>query len=185
MIEIILGNQGSGKTLFMVERAYHYYKMGKTIYSNVKLKFPFKPLNYNDIINCKLHNGVVVLDEGHLLLSNRRSMSHHSIKITDSFLGQCRKQNLILLISTQRIRKLDVKIREECDVIYECEKYAFEDDKFVLIEHNQNLDKKIPVVIKVNITKTFNGERGVYHFLGNKFFDMYDTFEIIKIEGLE
>lgn len=185
MIELILGNQGSGKTLFLVERAYHHYKMGKTIYSNVHLNFPYKQLDYNKIINCELKDGVIILDEGHLLLSNRRSMSSHSIKITDSFIGQCRKQNLILMISTQRPRKIDVKIREEADRIYTCERWVCINGAFSKIEHNQNFSKKTTVMIKVHILSTYDNKEGEYYFVGNKYFDMYDTFQIIKVKGVE
>ena len=87
MISLVIGRQGSGKTLFLVKKAYDYYLEGKTIYSNIKLNFPFKPISLRDIIDCKLRNAVVILDEVHLLLSARNSLSRQNRLICDGFLS--------------------------------------------------------------------------------------------------
>lgn len=112
-------------------------------------------------------------------------MSKINIEITNSFLSQIRKQNLEVFISTQKIRKLDIKIREEADYIYTCERFAKVKNKFEKIEHNQNLSKDIPIVVKVNMLRTYNNESTDYFFIGNKYFNMYNTFEIIKIKGVD
>ena len=138
MIHLVIGKQGSGKTLFLVKKAYEYYKAGFTIYSNVHLNFPYKKLNYKDIINCKLDNGVVILDEVHLLLPARNSMSTRNREICDSFLSMVRKKKLIIYGTTQTERKVDIRFREEKDFFYMCRKFAFVKKKWEEVLHNQD-----------------------------------------------
>lgn len=185
MIHLILGQQGSGKTIFMVMKAYENYKKGKNIYSNLKLNFKNIVLDYNDIVDCKLENGCVFIDEIHLLLSARNSMSKTSRKICDSFLSMVRKKNLDVYGTTQTMRKVDIRFREEADYIYVCERYYLRNRHWIKVLHNQNLDYETPVMIKVECTESFSGKQVQFHFLANKLYKLYDTFEIVKVKGLD
>lgn len=185
MIHIIIGNQGSGKTLLMCKLAYFMHKQNKTIYSNINFTFPYKKINYNDIIQCNYSNAAVFIDELHLLLPNRRSMSKVNIEITNSFISQVRKQNLEFYGSSQRFLKNDIKVRDETDYLYECKKLIFENGTFKSSSSNINLDRKIPVVVSVKILEMSTMESKNISFIGNPYFDLYDTKEIIKIEGIK
>lgn len=185
MIHLVLGKQGSGKTLYLVERAYDFYKRGLTVYSNVHLNFPYKQLDYNDIIECKLKDGVVILDEVHLLMSARNSMSKRSRVICDGFLSMVRKKNLTIYGSTQTPRKVDVRFREEADYIYQCSKFALQDNKFMTVLHNKNLDKGIPILIQMMVTEMFSGNTIDMKFIANHLFKLYDSNQIILIKGLK
>jgi len=184
MIHLILGKQGSGKTLYLVMKAYEYYKAGYTIYSNVALKFPYKKLNYQDIIDCKLEKAVVIIDEVHLLLPARNSMAKTSRLICDSFLSMVRKKGLIIYGTTQTLRKVDIRFREERDYLYICNKFAYINNKWVEILHNQNLNRNIPIMIKLDVTEMFSSNTISINFMGNEYFSKYDTRQIIKVEGL-
>jgi len=185
MITLVIGRQGSGKTLLLVKKAYEYYKKGKTIYSNIKLNFPFKPIDYNDIIECKLENAVVILDEIHLLLSSRNSMSKINRLIVDGFLSMVRKMGLTIIASTQTERKVDVRFREEKDFLYACNKYAYINNTWQEVLHNQNLDKSVPLMIHLDIREEFSMNWIAMSFIGNQYFDLYDTTEIVKIKGVD
>jgi hypothetical protein len=184
MIHLITGRQGSGKTLFLVKIGYDAYKRGLTVYSNVKLNFPFKQLDYNDIIECNLENGVVLLDEGHQLLSARASMSRVNREICDSFLSMVRKKGLELYATTQTARKIDVRFREETDYLYVCSRFAFINGTWKEVFHNQNLPSRIPVMIKLETQEQYSGNWINVSFLANKYYRMFDTRQIIKIKGL-
>lgn len=181
MIHLVIGRQGSGKTLYLVKKAYEYYKQGYTIYSNVHLNFPYKKLKYNDIIDCKLENGVVIIDEIHLLLSARNSMSKINREICDSFLSMVRKKGLIVYGTTQTERKVDIRFREEKDFFYICRKYAFINDKWVEVMHNQNLSKTIPIMVQLDCTEMFSNQSLEFSFIANEYFNLYDTRQIIKV----
>lgn len=185
MMILLVGRQGSGKTLLMVKMAYDYWKEGKTIYSNVKLNFPFKQIDYNDIVNCKLKNAVVLLDEVHQLLPSRNSMSKINRTIVDGFLSMIRKQNLIVIGTTQLEMKVDVRFREEKDFIYECFKYAYLDGRWENVIHSQNFDKNTPVLIRVEAEENYSGVRIRFNLFANAFYHLYDTNEIIQVRGIE
>jgi hypothetical protein len=185
MITLIVGRQGSGKTLLIVKLAWEYYKQGKKIYSNIKLKFRFYKLNYNDIVNCVLSNAVIILDEIHLLLSNRECMRKANIEITNGFLGMIRKKNVELIGSLQTLRKCDIKVREECDYIIEVNKYARINDVWNEVLHNQDLGIDVPIMIKGVMREMYHNSEKEFYFIGNPYFNLYDSKEIIKIEGLE
>jgi len=248
MIHLIVGRQGSGKTLVLVKEAYKYYRQKKNIYSNVHLTFKskrspnnpkfkiksrnqfrlahpiykkfsmkkiehdeglyhaflsdyneyadklkdlfFKEFGYyklylDDIIDCKLKNGLVILDEIHLYLSARYSMSKTSRMMCDSFLSMVRKKGLVVMGTTQTERKVDVRFREEKDYFWIINKYAYVKGHWSNVMHNQNLDPKIPLMIKCEIEETFQGSTIETSFLGNSYFKYYDTKQIINIEGLD
>ena len=128
-IHLLLGKQGSGKTLLLVKIALQYLRKGHKIYSNIHLNFDYSALDYNDIIECKLNNSVVLLDEIHLLLPSRRSLSKRNTEICDNFLSMARKQNTEIIGTTQTARKVDIRFREEADYVYQCTKYVFNDVK--------------------------------------------------------
>ena len=185
MIALILGRQGSGKTLLMVKMAYDYYKQGKIIYSNVKLNFPFNLIDYEDIVECRLKNAVVLLDEIHQLLPARNSLRKISRLIVDGFLSMVRKSDLIVLGTTQLDRKVDIRFREEADFIYECSKYAFIDRYWQSVLHSQGFPKEIPIMVEVDVQEMFSEKWIKFDFIANNYFYLYDTNEIIKITGLE
>jgi hypothetical protein len=185
MIHLVLGRQGSGKTLFLVRQAYLAYKKGKKIYSNIKLNFPFNELDYQDIIDCKYHDAIILLDEVAQLLPARRSMKKSSVSIVDGFLSMARKLNVEIWGTTQTPRKVDVRFREEADYIYFCDKFAFKNYQWMKVLHNQNLAVNIPLMVSLQVIETISGEQIKYSFLANPYFSMYDTKQIIKVRGLD
>lgn len=184
MIHLILGRQGSGKTLFIVKKAYDAYKAGKIIYSNVHLKFPYKKLNYKDVINCRLENAVVILDEIHQLLPARNSTSRRNREICDSFLSMVRKKGLEIYGTTQTPRKVDIRFREEADYWYMCRKFAFIKGNFIEIISNDNLNPKIPIIVRLDVQEMITGNTINISFTGNSYFDLYDTTQVIIVEGI-
>lgn len=185
MIHLVLGRQGSGKTLFLVRQAYLCYLQGKKIYSNIKLNFPFNQLDYQEIVDCKYHDAVILLDEIAQLLPARRSMRKSSVKICDGFLSMARKLNVEIWGTTQTPRKVDVRFREEADYVYFCDKYAFNHNQWMKIIHNQNLPLSVPIMISLDVIETITDRQLKYSFMGNKYFAMYDTRQIIKVRGLD
>jgi hypothetical protein len=184
-IHLIIGRQGSGKTLFLVKQAYAGYKKGKTIYSNIKLNFPFKLINLKEIAECSLINGLVIMDEGHLILPARNSMSKISRIVTDGFLSMHRKQNLEIYISTQTERKIDVRVRDETDFLYVCTKYAIYENDIKLVTHNQNLPDDVKIYVRLQILETISQTSLDDGFIGNKYFDKFNTKEIVKVIPLD
>jgi len=188
-INLIIGLQGSGKTLFMIKEAHNLFKKGYKIVSNVALTFKYEPIDYNKIVNCEYEHCVILIDELHRLLPSRRSLSKTSVAIVDGFLSMCRKKDIIILGTTQLEYKVDCRYRDEAINWYRCTRYAYINKQWIQIMHNQKLDKNIIIGIEVLEINTYetNEKRkySIQKFIGNKWFNFYDTHEIIKIEGLK
>lgn len=184
-IHLVTGMQGSGKTLFIVKKALEYYKIGKKVYSNVKLNFPFSQIDYNDIVKCKLENAVVILDEAHQLLPSRRSLSKVNVTVVDGFLSMVRKKGLIIFASTQLQKKIDVRFREESDYIYRCEKWVYLKGKWQQAVESEDYDIKIPIIISYLICQMGTGVILEKSFYANPYYKIYDTKQIIQVKGIK
>lgn len=185
MIHIVLGAQGSGKTLYMVQVAYKAYQAGKQVYSNIALKFPYKQLTYDDIVDCKLRDCIIIIDEIHQLLPARNSISKESREIVDGFLSMVRKANVEVYGSTQTIRKIDVRLREELDYLYTCRKYFYLKGKWTEILHTVSADADTLCMISVKGLQVFNNTEISLCVYANPYYNLYDTYQIIKIKRVK
>lgn len=185
MIHLVVGRQGSGKTLLLVKTAYESFMRREKIYSNIHLNFDFDKINYEDIINCRLTDCVTLLDEIHLLLPSRLALRKINQEICDNFLSMARKQHNEVYGTTQTLRKVDIRFREEADFVYYCTKYAYIKGQWVEVLHNFNLHPKTPIMVAGERIETYSGIGVKFNFIGNEYFEMYDTYQIIKIGGLD
>lgn len=188
MLWVIEGNQGAGKTLFMIRLAYQDYLAGRKIYSNIHLSFPYTPIDYRDVIECKYSKATVLIDEVHLLLGARRSMSKVNDLITSSFCSQIRKQDLRLYLTTQRIQKIDTRLRSECDFRVQCDRWVF-DNKLNKWEHKTYNDGLTPksalTIIKAKVMDLSKNAFVYDYFIANEYYKMYNSYEIVKVTGLD
>ena len=182
-----MGRQGSGKTIFLTKKAIELYKKGIKIYANFHLNnIPYEKINYNDIVECKYSNCAVLIDEIHLLLPSREWYRPHCKKICDSFLSQVRKQEVELYGTTQLLRKVDVRLREEADFYYECTRYILKDGEHMPVGFADfKIPKTVPTFISVEIYDLYSGQVANFDFHANPYYEHYDTRQIIKIEGLD
>jgi hypothetical protein len=97
-----------------------------------------------------------------------------------------RKKNLIFYGTTQLILKIDNRVRDEADYIYRCEKYVYDGKRF--IQCGGVVPKELSnaeTLIKVSVVETFSKKIVDFTIKANEFYNMYDTNQIIKIEGLQ
>lgn len=99
-IYIVLGSQGSGKTLFLTRQAFGEYKRGRTVYTNYDVGFPHRKLLFKDMINTKLENACVIIDEAALFgFNSRDSLSRENKELSARFTIQVRKKGVDLFCS--------------------------------------------------------------------------------------
>jgi len=155
----ILGPQGSGKTILMV---YLASQSKREVYSNFKIHIPnYKPLEIMDLLELK--NDIdVLIDEGYTWLESRTSSSHLNRYLSYIVL-QARKRTIDIIISAQLFSTLDVRFRQQSDVIIKCKltKKGFR-YSMLFVESNK---------IKTFILRFKNAK---------KLYDMYDTYEIVE-----
>lgn len=170
MIVGFVGKMGSGKTLSLTRQVYKEYKRGKLIISNVHFSFPYKPitiemlLNY-DLDDSELQNCVVVLDEAHVYLDSRASVSKKN-RIISMFLTQTRKKNVHLYYTTQFFDQVDKRLRKNSEVIIQCKSTKYK--KMTIVFNYWFIRDEYGFIQKRNA------------FVGNKFFNLYDTTQVIK-----
>lgn len=159
MLIVILGNYGSGKTLFLT---YLASKTKRKIFSNFGLKFKnFNSLDVLDLLN--LPNNIdVFLDEAYTWLESR--LSGKAINRYLSYiLLQSRKRTLDIYCTAQLFSTIDVRFRHKSDIIIECHKFK---DGFHYKILNRNTFKRKYFIFPFDKAK--------------KYYEYYDTYEIVE-----
>ncbi len=174
MIQGYLGMVGSGKTCSAVREAYRYFLKGYTVYANIWLKFPHKPMNKEVIKemvhNKQLKNCVILLDEIGVFLDSRMSMSKKN-RLFSYFLAQTRKRSVRLLWTSQFSTLVDKRLRKLTDTYVDC---------FNLTTKKSIIEGNLPVRICQFIQHQYTRiptRRSIY--VANRYFDLYNTDEIV------
>lgn len=171
MIIGFIGSMGSGKTLTMVKYAFTYHKSGYKVYSNIKLRFPYDEYSLQGLLdltenNKDLKKSVLLLDEAHIFIDSRNSVSKKN-KIISYFLLQTRKKGCHLFYTTQRFHQIDKRLRDNTDILIKCyTKTTKKGEKYTL-----------------NIINTFKDDCLVtkkYLYESKKYYKLYDTYEVVR-----
>lgn len=179
-----IGQVGSGKSLSLVYEAYKYYLRGHTVYSNIKLNFPFIPLTFGRLQQMienkeQLQDAVLLIDECHVFIDSRNSMKKRN-KIVSYFILQTRKRNVRLLYTTQHLAQVEKRLRDTTDIIV----------------FNKNLSNQTSLVSSGEYKPTYIRQEFLFQWsdnpkpktrviYGDPVFSLYDTREIIDMEDDE
>lgn len=161
MLISVIGNRGDGKTTLLT---YFAKKLvNSKIYSNYKLKLKnYHKLELETLL--KLPNDITIfLDEGYTWLESRTSMSALNRYIS-YIVFQSRKRTIDILITAQLFSTVDIRFREQSDIIVYCKrmKEAFR-YLFVFCDSNKYLNLYLP-----------------FDYCKKYIFDIFDTNEIIE-----
>ena len=120
---VIVGNKGSGKTLYLTSVAIDSIAMKKTVYANYHLKgipyIHFTEDMLKDISQLK-SNSVILIDEGQMLADSYNFLTMSARQVT-LLATQLRKRGLDLYITTQRFKFITARLRELTDYIIACQ----------------------------------------------------------------
>lgn len=124
MIIGFVGPRGSGKSASMVLEAYRWYQKGYTVFSNIDLSFEHQPYTAKMIENFAsdknpLSRAVVLIDEAHVLLDSRSSVTKRN-KIISYFILQTRKRDVHVLYTTQSFHQIEKRLRDQSDMLISC-----------------------------------------------------------------
>lgn len=159
MLILVIGARGSGKTLFTTFIA---CKSKREIYANYRIFLKnYKPLEIIDLL--ELPNDIdVIIDEGYTWLESRVSGSHLN-RYLSYIVFQIRKRLIDVYVTAQMFSSIDVRFREQADIIVKCERVG---DDFVY---------------DILWVDTFQTRKFMLSYEdAKKYFDKYDTFEIIE-----
>ena len=163
MLITVLGPKGSGKTAFITLMA---LDSKREVYANFRLEIEnYKPLEIMDFID--LPNNVdVMIDEAYTWIESRTS-SFFLNRFLSYVLWQSRKRTIDIYLTAQRFRSLDLRFRDESDVLVKCKpRFKMDKDEF---HYNifwvaENKQKKFTMLYKDM----------------KKVFPLYDTYQIIE-----
>lgn len=187
MITVITGLTGSGKTWLMTRLIHKDWKSGSKVFSNYPLNFDKDGTDVHRWHNLDelyhLNNGIITIDEGHMLFDARRWASlpmSFSAKIT-----QHRKHNLDIYTTTQDLGQIDNRIRGNIHELYNCQS---------LFRWPRN-DRVKPLLMMIKVVKkrrlmTGDTERLLWQKVAHKFYfisrywteDLYNTYGDIGLE---
>lgn len=168
----VLGRMGQGKTLTATYLCYRAYKEGRKVYTNIKFNFPYEKLTkefFTDYAHAgkQINDCIVFIDEAYVYLDSRMSASKRN-KTLSYFLLQTRKKNVTLLVTSQFLGQMDVRFRNNIDVIvypklYKNVKGSGRDVCKYLIQYGDGQEKK-------------------RMFVANAVYGLYNTSEIVAME---
>lgn len=137
----IVGSMGAGKTLFLSLLTYQYRKT-HTILANYDLHFRDYDILPDQVGSMFLQANKIkgkkiwALDEVHVFFDSR--MSHSKMNMVFSyFVTQTRKQDIQLFYTTQQFRQVDIRLRENTDVLA-FPTYKEDQDRLVVYFYNRH-----------------------------------------------
>jgi len=134
---LLIGKQGSGKTLMMTKLAFEKISENPSIrvFSNYELiGTPFTYITFDnkkerdkgklDILKMLdddpnyFDNSIMLLDEIHVYADSYDFMSKNNRRL-QTFFSQLRKRNIYMLATTQYLMNLDIRLRRQCMNVHE------------------------------------------------------------------
>lgn len=162
----LVGDLGSGKTLYMTRKAFH---IKRTVYSNYKIDVPnYKELTILDLLDLPEHI-VVFLDDAYTWLESRTSGKKLNLILSYLFLAS-RKTFTDVYASCQLFGSIDLRFREQANKLVICKRTKH---GFIYQIRKKVLTKQLKIRI---ISKTY--------FFSNRnakfYYPYYDTLEVVE-----
>jgi GR25 family glycosyltransferase involved in LPS biosynthesis len=181
---VILGRKGMGKTIFLTRDAVN---SNREVWANYKINIDtFNPLSIADLLNLPINTGIYI-DEAYTWLESRISGSVLNRYIS-YIIFQLRKTYCDMFLTAQKFSTLDLRVRLEADKIVKCKRKdngVRPTDK--LKDGKNELGIEVPYYYfwdyqySILDTETWKTRTYVMSYENaSKYFDLYDTREIIE-----
>lgn len=159
---MVIGEMGTGKTLFLVRLAAKHQKV--PIYSNFHIKLPnVKLIDPEDLLMLKYEKCAVFMDEAYAWMESR--ISHSKINRFMSYiLFQSRKRGIDIFLTAQLLSSIDVRFRNLASAVISAE--------------------RLPDGFRYTVYRDIEGMPIGSFFLNektaSKYYSLYDTTEIVE-----
>jgi hypothetical protein len=184
---VITGFKGDGKTVFATSLLWKGWKIGRKIFSNYHLEFPYEPINLKEMLSTEgskqITDGMLAIDEATLALDCRLSATKKN-RLASYLMLQGRKRKIDIILTTQQMANIDIRYRKNCDIQYECTalKVDYEGKKLRKATIAEKDGHEIDLVKVVMTDFTMNYQRKTI-FDPTFFFDKFDSDELVEISG--
>lgn len=173
----IIGSKGSGKSLMLAIRLYKHSRNGMKVYSNMKLSFPYERITSGTLKawakgEVDLSDSAIGVTEIQNFLDARSGWKNRT---TTYVILQMRKARCHFIWDTQKIRQVDVRLRENTDYYIVCKCIA----KWPRVPRGEE-------VFQYTVYDTETGKSiGPITIKGKNYYPLYDTFERILDFGVD
>ena len=176
----LVGRRGSGKSLVAAWLAYERHRAGgKVLFTPSGFLRFGTPLDLEELVTLdeELQGALVVLDEVHLLLDRRNTMSFAS-RMLSTWLVQVRKRRCSVIWTTQSGRDIDRRLEFQTDVHGHCE--SFRDGKTVTVEFVDTQGRWSPGIDRVPSRYWDSARKRQYRILrrADSVWPLFDTLAV-------
>ena len=177
---LVLGNSGNGKSLFTTFYALLYQEfcalhgLKNKVFANYHLELEtFQKVKLQDIVKFPswLRNGLLILDEIHSEGGDAYHFLEKDSQFLTTFITQIRKRNIQLIVASQRLNFVNIRIRELVN-------YYFQIKKFIYPETAEQPERIMTEIEVLNINTFMVVGRMELDL--TPIFKYYDTDEIIS-----
>jgi len=170
MIYIIIGGQGSGKTLITTLLC---SISPFPVFSNTPLNIPqYRELRIESFVDMP-EFAVMVIDEAYTSIDSRTSMSARNIRLTQQAF-QMRKATRTLFITAQQQKAIDSRYRKEWNRLIFCSRVP--DNS----KAEEKWDFQYEFRIKDLAGRVFNSQISLEFEDVKKYFSLFDTYHIVE-----
>jgi len=117
----IIGERGSGKTVFIMLCAEDAFLGHREIYLNFDCKLHHKEIILEQLVRLELKNALIGIDEAHIIADSRQSGSTLN-RLLSYVIYQSRKIDVDVLLVSQFSTGVDIRLRDTADYHVICEK---------------------------------------------------------------
>lgn len=188
MIYPVVGNIGSGKSIFLAAMGLLKYSSGYDLYTNFSLKgVPYRRIfDVSDFSEIQSDKIAVFIDEVQLTADSRRSGSNENIVFSRN-MTQSRKwgEESDVFISSQSWFFMDVRLRTLTDTIFETSIITWFYDGRIMNTVRKPGKGALPLVLNVKYLRMADPVRKIRYFrlplvMGGIYIpSLYDTLEIL------
>ena len=184
-LKVLVGHKGDGKTCFATSLCYKGYLAGRKVFSNYQLEFPFTPIDLKAMIENPnwVKDGIICIDEAQTFVDCRMAGSRKN-RLFSYIMLQGRKRKIDIILTSQQLDNVDIRIRRNLEHLYECEALVkdMRDEKRILRPATAEEKENAMIdLIKVTFTDYTMGVRRKMLFDPHPFFKLYDSDEFVDI----
>ena len=186
-LKVMQGNKGAGKTCLCTLFAAEGSKKNRTIYSNYWLAFPHYPIDLQYLMDNPdiLRDAMLLIDEATLWTDCRDSGSEKN-KVFSYLMLQGRHRKIDVIMTTQQVSMLDIRIRRNMDYLYECQ--AWKSDPYtggLRKATIEEIDGREVDRIFVRATDFTQEVESAFMFDPAPYFPLYDSDEWIALPNFQ
>lgn len=186
-LKVITGYKGAGKTCLATKFAWEAYNVGRPIFSNYSLEFEYQPIDIKEMLEnpSEVKDAVILIDEAQTWVDCRMAGAKKN-RLFSYLMLQGRKRRIDIIMTSQQIENVDIRIRKNLEHLYECKplvKDKYKGKGILRGASDVEIENHKVDMIKVIWHDYSLGKIKKTIFDPKPYFEMYDSDEFVDITG--